>query len=51
MSAVDDATRLAYAELLPNERGETAAGSAPDRRLVRLVRVTVERVLFNNGSC
>ena len=25
--AVDDATRLAYAEVLPNEQGQTAAGS------------------------
>jgi transposase len=35
--AIDDATRLAYAEVLPNEQGQTAAGFlAPRRRLVRL---------------
>ncbi len=50
--AVDDATRLAYAEVLADERGETAAGF-----LSRAVAwfagfgVTVERVLSDNGSC
>jgi transposase len=50
--AVDDATRLAYAEVLPNERGETAAGFL--RRAVAWFAsfgVTVERVLSDNGAC
>jgi len=50
--AVDDATRLAYAEVLPNERGETAAGFL--RRAVAWFAsfgVTVELVLSDNGAC
>ena len=49
--ALDDATRLVYAELLPDERGRTTA-----RFLVRAVRwfraqgVRVERLLTDNGS-
>jgi transposase InsO family protein len=49
--AVDDATRLVYAELLPDETGRTTA-----RFLVRAVRwfrgqgVTVRRILTDNGS-
>jgi len=49
---VDDATRLAYAEVLTDERGESAAGF-----LSRAVEwfgsmgVTVERVMSDNGSC
>ncbi|HXH81629.1 MAG TPA: DDE-type integrase/transposase/recombinase, partial [Candidatus Tectomicrobia bacterium] len=49
--ALDDATRLVYAELLPDEKGRTAA-----RFLVRAVRwfrgqgVTVRRLLTDNGS-
>src|SRR5215210_7350215 len=42
--AIDDATRLAYVEVLPNERGETAAGFL--RRAVAWFAergVTVER--------
>jgi transposase InsO family protein len=50
--AVDDATRLAYAEVLPNEQGPTAA-----EFLLRAVAwfaslgITVERILSDNGSC
>jgi transposase InsO family protein len=50
--AVDDATRLAYVEVLSDERGVTA--SAFLRRAVAWFRsfgVTVERVLSDNGSC
>jgi transposase InsO family protein len=50
--AVDDATRLAYAEVLPNERGETAAGFL--RRAVAWFAsfgIVVERVLSDNGKC
>lgn len=49
--AIDDATRLVYAELLPDERRYTAA-----RFLVRALRwfasqgIVVERVLTDNGS-
>ena len=50
--AVDDATRLAYAEVLSDERGETAAGFL--RRAVAFFAehaVRVERVMSDNGSC
>jgi transposase InsO family protein len=50
--AVDDATRLAYAEVLADERGETATGFL--RRAVAWFAsfgITVERVLSDNGSC
>ncbi len=49
---VDDATRLAYVEVLPDERGATAAGFL--RRAVawfRAMGITVERVLSDNGAC
>ena len=50
--AVDDATRLAYAEVLCDERGETAAGFL--RRAVAWFAsfgIEVERVLSDNGAC
>jgi transposase InsO family protein len=50
--AVDDATRLAYAEVLPNEQGETAAGFL--HRAVdwfNSLGITVERILTDNGAC
>lgn len=49
--AIDDATRLAYAEVLPNETGHTAAGFL--RRAVEFFGrygITVERLLTDNGS-
>jgi transposase InsO family protein len=49
---VDDATRLAYAEVLPDERGATAAGFL--RRAAAWfasLGVRVERVISDNGSC
>jgi transposase InsO family protein len=49
---VDDATRLAYVEVLPDEKGPTAAGFL--RRAVAWfagMGVTVERVLSDNGAC
>jgi transposase InsO family protein len=49
---VDDATRLAYVEVLPDERGATAAGFL--RRAVAWFQgmgIEVERVLSDNGSC
>jgi transposase InsO family protein len=49
---VDDATRLAYAEVLTDERGETAAGFL--RRAVawfQSMGVQPRRVLSDNGAC
>jgi transposase InsO family protein len=49
---VDDATRLAYVEVLPDEKGATAAGFL--RRAVDWLAsmgVIVERVMSDNGSC
>jgi transposase InsO family protein len=49
---IDDATRLAYAEVLPDEKGATAAAFL--RRAVHWFRgmgVEVERVLSDNGAC
>jgi len=49
---VDDATRLAYVEVLPDERGETAAEFL--RRAIAWFAtrgVRVERVMSDNGSC
>jgi len=49
---VDDATRLAYAELLPDELGATAAGFLRrSRAWFASMGITVERVLTDNGSC
>jgi transposase InsO family protein len=50
--AIDDATRLAYAEVLGDERATTAAGFL--RRAVAFFRrhgISVERVLSDNGAC
>ncbi len=49
---VDDATRLAYVEVLPDEKGATAAGFL--RRAVDWfmgMGIRVERVLSDNGAC
>jgi transposase InsO family protein len=49
---VDDATRLAYVEVLGDEKGATAAGFL--RRAVEWFKgmgITVERVMSDNGSC
>jgi transposase InsO family protein len=49
---VDDATRLAYAEVLPDQRGQTAAGFL--RRAAKWfasLGITVERAMSDNGSC
>ena len=49
---VDDATRLAYVEVLADEKGPTASGFL--RRAVAWfasLGVTVERVTSDNGSC
>jgi hypothetical protein len=50
--AIDDATRLAYVEVLEDEKGTTAASFL--RRAVSFFRrygIRVERVLTDNGSC
>jgi transposase InsO family protein len=49
---VDDATRLAYAEVLADEKGQTAAGFL--KRAVAWfasMGIRVERVLSDNGPC
>jgi transposase InsO family protein len=49
---VDDATRLAYVEVLPDEKGTTAAGFL--HRAVDWFKgmgIQVERVLSDNGAC
>ena len=49
---VDDATRLAYVEVLADEQGATAAGFL--RRAIAFYRrhgITVERVMSDNGAC
>jgi transposase InsO family protein/transposase len=49
---VDDATRLAYVEVLADEKATTAAGFL--RRAVAFYRrhgIRVERVMSDNGSC
>jgi transposase InsO family protein len=49
--AIDDCTRLAYAEVLPDERPSTAIGFL--RRAVAFYRrhgITVERLLTDNGN-
>jgi transposase InsO family protein len=49
--AIDDATRLAYAEVLPDEKATTAVGFL--QRAVAFYRrhgITVERLITDNGS-
>lgn len=49
--AIDDATRLSYAELLPDERGVSAARFAVRAlRWFRAQGITVERIITDNGS-
>lgn len=51
-SAVDDHSRLAYSEVLANERQETAAGFWQRAQAFFTHHgITVERVLTDNGSC
>jgi transposase InsO family protein len=50
--AIDDATRLAYAEVLPDERAQTAIAFL--RRALRFFRrygIHLERVISDTGSC
>ena len=49
---VDDATRLAYVEVLPDERGHTAAAFLQRAAAWFADRgITLERVMSDNGSC
>jgi transposase InsO family protein len=49
--AIDDATRLAYVEVLPDETGVTAAGfMARALAWYRAQAIKVERVMSDNGS-
>lgn len=51
-NAVDDHSRLAYVEILPDEKADTAAGFW-HRAVVWFAAhgITVQRVLTDNGSC
>lgn len=51
-SAIDDHSRLAYSEVLANERQETATGFWHRANAFFTTHgITVERVLTDNGSC
>ena len=51
-NAVDDYSRLAYSEILTDERKETAAGFwSPASAYFNSCGITVRRVLTDNGSC
>ncbi|WP_033823881.1 IS481 family transposase, partial [Kitasatospora sp. MBT63] len=51
-SAVDDHTRLAYSEVLPDERKDTAAAFwQRAQAFFADLGITVERVLTDNGAC
>ena len=50
--AVDDASRLAYVEVLPDQKGVTAVGFLERAlRFFRRHRLRVREVLTDNGSC
>jgi transposase InsO family protein len=51
-NAVDDHSRLAYTEILPDEKKETAAAFWQRAQLFFTTNgITVERVLTDNGAC
>jgi transposase InsO family protein len=51
-TAIDDHSRLAYSELLPDETGDTAAAFwLRARAWFASCGITVERVLTDNGAC
>ncbi|MEU8926082.1 IS481 family transposase [Kitasatospora sp. NPDC048545] len=51
-NAVDDHSRLAYSEILPDERKETATGFwTRANAFFARAGITVQRVLTDNGSC
>jgi transposase InsO family protein len=50
--AIDDASRLAYVEVLPDQKGDTASAFFERaRRWYARRRICIERVLTDNGSC
>jgi len=50
--AIDDASRLAYVEVLPDQKAETAAAFFERaRRWYAQRRISIERVLTDNGGC
>jgi len=51
-TALDDHSRLAYTEILPDERKDTAAGFlARAHAWYTAAGITIERVLSDNGAC
>ena len=51
-TALDDHSRLAYTEILPNERKDTAAAFlARAHAWYAALGITIERVISDNGSC
>jgi transposase InsO family protein len=51
-NAVDDYSRLAYSEILPNEKKETAAAFWQRAQIFFATNgITVQRVLTDNGAC
>jgi len=50
-NAVDDHSRLAYSEILPDETQETAVAFWTRAQAWFTAGITVERVLTDNGSC
>jgi transposase InsO family protein len=51
-TAIDDHSRLAYTEILPDERKETAAAFlARAHAWFAAAGITIERVLSDNGAC
>lgn len=50
--AIDDASRLAYVEVLPDQKAETAvAFFERARRWYAQRRISIERILTDNGGC
>lgn len=50
--AIDDATRLVYVEVLPDQKGETAVAFFERAcRWFAQRRISIDRVLTDNGSC
>jgi transposase InsO family protein len=51
-TAIDDRSRIAYSEILTNEKGTTAAGfSTPAAAWYLSIGITPERVITDNGGC
>ncbi len=51
-TAIDDRTRIAYSEILPNEKAATAAGFwTRAAAWYATIGITCERVITDNGAC